>query len=207
MVYEGVMLPILPLMLAFAAAPAPSGLEAGVLAEINFARTRPRDYAEQLRAYRKYFKGKIVWYPGNPDGLRTSEGTRAVDEAIRFLERQAPLAPIAYAELLARAARDHVRDQGPTGATGHISADGANPRTRVQRRGGGDYVAEVITYGPPSAVEVVRQLIVDDAVPGRGHRKTLFSAEMRHAGVACGPHRGYRVMCVADLGRKPDGRP
>jgi uncharacterized protein YkwD len=198
------MLPILPFALALAA-PAQPGIEAAVLAEINFARTRPQDYAEQLRAYRKLFKGKIVWYPGNPDGLRTSEGTKAVDEAIRFLERQAPLAPIDSAPLLARAARDHVRDQGPTGATGHISADGANPRDRVQRRGGGDYVAEVITYGPPSATEVVRQLIIDDAVPGRGHRKTLFAAEMRYAGVACGPHKGYRVMCVADLGRTVNG--
>ena len=198
--------PFLPLALALAM-PAQSGIEAAVLAEINFARTRPRDYAEQLRAYRKFFKGRIVWYPGNPDGLRTEEGVRAVDEAIRFLERQVPLEPIAPATLLARAARDHVREQGPSGATGHYSADGANPRDRVQRRGGGSYVAEVITYGPPSAVEVVRQLIVDDAVPGRGHRKTLFAAEMRYAGVACGPHRGYRVMCVADLGRKADGHP
>jgi uncharacterized protein YkwD len=200
------MLPILPLMLALSAPPQ-SGIESAILAEINFARTRPKDYAGRLREYRKYFKGKIVWYPGNPDGLRTSEGTRAVDEAIRFMERQAPLPPIAPATLLARAARDHVREQGPIGATGHFSADGGNPRTRVQRRGGGDYVAEVITYGPPSAVEVVRQLIVDDAVPGRGHRKTLFAAEMAYAGVACGPHRDYRVMCVADLGRRPDGHP
>lgn len=200
------MLPILPFALALAA-PAQSGLEAAVLAEINFARTRPRDYAERLREYRRYFRGKVVWYPGNPDGLQTAEGVRAVDEAIDFLERQRPLEPIAPAELLGRAARDHVRAQGPTGATGHISADGANPRTRVQRRGGGAYVAEVITYGPPSATEVVRQLIVDDAVPGRGHRKTLFAAEMRYAGIACGPHKGYRVMCVADLGRRPDGQP
>jgi len=198
--------PFLPLALALAT-PAQTGIEPAVLAEINFARTRPRAYAEQLRAYRKLFRGKIVWYPGNPDGLRTEEGVRAVDEAIRFLERQAPLEPIEPATLLARAARDHVREQGPRGGTGHYSADGTNPRDRVQRRGGGSYVAEVITYGPPSAVEVVRQLIVDDAVPGRGHRKTLFAAEMRYAGVACGPHQGYRVMCVADLGRKPDGHP
>ncbi len=197
---------LLPLALALAA-PSQPALERAVLAEINFARTRPRDYAERLRAYRKLFRGKIVYYPGNPDGLLTREGTRAVDEAIRFLERQPPLAPIAPSPLLARAARDHVAEQGPRGATGHVSADGANPVLRVQRRGGGSYVAEVITYGPPSAVEVVRQLIVDDDVPGRGHRKTLFAAEMRFAGVACGPHRGYRVMCVADLGRKADGAP
>lgn len=200
------MLSILSVLLTLGV-PAQPTLETAVLDEINFARTRPRDYAERLRTYRRFFKGKVVWYPGNPDGLQTAEGVRAVDEAIAFLERQQPLPPIEPAPLLAHAARDHVRAQGPTGATGHISADGANPRTRVQRRGGGAYVAEVITYGPPSATEVVRQLIIDDAVPGRGHRKTLFADEMRYAGIACGPHTAYRVMCVADLGRRPDGQP
>lgn len=199
-------MPLLPLLLALAA-PAQPGLSREIIAEINFARTRPRAYAERLRDYRALFRGKVVRYPGNPTGLLTSEGVDAVDEAIRFLDRQAPLEPIQASALLARAAGDHVAEQGPRGATGHVSADGASPRDRVQRRGGGIYVAEVITYGPPSAAEVVRQLIVDDAVPGRGHRKTLFAAEMRYAGVACGAHRVYRMMCVANLGREPDGQP
>ncbi|RYE02604.1 MAG: CAP domain-containing protein [Sphingomonadales bacterium] len=199
-------MPLIPLLLTLAMSVQPT-LERGVLAEINFARTQPRAYAETLRAYRTHFRGKIVYYPGSPTGLRTDEGVKAVDEAIRFLEKQAPLAPVEASPLLARAARDHVTDQGPNGATGHFSKDGANPRDRVQRRGGGPYVAEVITYGPSSPVEVVRQLIVDDAVPGRGHRRTLFAAEMRFAGIACGPHKGYRTMCVADLGRNPDGKP
>jgi uncharacterized protein YkwD len=200
------MLPLLSIALLLAD-PAPPRLEAAVLAELNYARAYPQDYAERLRAYRKLFQGKVVRYPGNVDGLLTVEGVAAVDEAIRFLATQEPLPPLAPGALLARAAGDHVAEQGPRGATGHISADGANPGVRVGRRGGGSYVAEVITYGPPSAAEVVRQLIVDDAVPGRGHRKAVFAAEMRFAGVACGHHRVYRVMCVADLGRRDDGRP
>ena len=199
-------MPLMPLLLSLAT-PLPSALEREVLAEINFARTQPAAYADRLRVYRTRFRGKIVYYPGNANGLRTSEGVSAVDEAIRFLERQAPLAPMDASPLLARAAGDHVAEQGPLGSTGHLSASGANPRDRVQERGGGNYVAEVITNGPPSAAEVVRQLIVDDDVPGRGHRKALFAAEMRHAGVACGPHRVYRLMCVAELGRNADGRP
>ena len=200
------LMPLIPLLLSLAA-PAQPALTREILAEINFARTQPRRYAERLRVYRTQFRGKIVYYPGNPDGLRTSEGVKAVDEAIRFLEKQEPLGPVEEAPLLARAAGDHVAEQGPRGATGHISRDGADPCDRVKSRGGGSYVAEVITYGPPSAAEVVRQLIVDDDVPGRGHRKALFAAELRYAGVACGPHRTYRMMCVADLGRKPDGQP
>ena len=77
----------------------------------------------------------------------------------------------------------------------------------MTRRGGGSYVAENITYGPPSGVEVVRQLIVDDGVRSRGHRRTVFTAEYRHAGAACGPHKVYRVMCVIEFGRNADGQP
>jgi uncharacterized protein YkwD len=114
--------------------------------------------------------------------------------------------PLSPARLLAEAAGAHAAEQGPRGATGHFSKNGDDPRDRVRGRGGGDYVAETITYGPPSAVEVVRQLIVDDDVPNRGHRRTVFAAEMRFVGIGCGPHKTYRVMCVAEFARKPDGR-
>jgi uncharacterized protein YkwD len=200
------------LLLASAAAPPTApvsqqrALEQAILTELNFARANPRSYAERLRSYRNYFRGKIVYYPGNPDGLITAEGTAAVDEAIRVLGRQQPAPSLTAAPLLARAAADHVAEQGPRGATGHTSANGNRAAQRVTRRGGGTYVAENITYGPPSAVEVVRQLIVDDDVPGRGHRRIVYAAELRHVGIACGPHRRYRTMCVMVLGRTPDGR-
>lgn len=196
---------LLPLALLTGIFAPQTAFEREVLAEINFARTQPHRYAERLRDYRARFRGKVVRYPGNPSGLLTKEGTRAVDEAIAFLERQAPLPPLAFASLLARTAGDHVAEQGPGGATGHLSKDGANPRDRARRRGGGTYVAEAITYGPPTAPEVVRQFIVDDDVPGRGHRRTLFAAEMRFAGAACGSHKIYRVMCVVEFGRTPTG--
>lgn len=192
--------------LLFAApANANPALEAAIVAEINRARTDPTGYAAGLATYRGYFTGKIVRYPGNPNGLRTAEGVAAVDEAIAVLHRQPPLAAVQPAALLARAARDHVEEQGPRGVTGHASANGDRVRQRLVRRGGGDYVAEVITYGPPSAVEVVRQLIVDDAVPARGHRRTLYAAEWTHAGAACGSHKRYKMMCVVTFARNATG--
>lgn len=195
------------LPIAAALASPGSAIEREIVAELNFARQHPREYAGRLRDYRRYFRGKIVRYPDKPEGLRTAEGVKAVDEAIAFLERQPPVPPLSPAPLLAKAAGAHVEEQGPRGATGHFSKNGDDPRDRVRRQGGGNYVAETITYGPPSAVEVVRQLIVDDNVPGRGHRRTVFAAEMRFVGARCGPHKTYRVMCVAEFARNPDGRP
>lgn len=203
------MLAFLPLLLAPLLATAPSrepALEAGVLAEINFARTDPRAYAARLRVYRGYFRGRIVRYPGNPDGLLTAEGVWPVDEAIDFLEKQRPLPPLAPSDLLALAAGDHVAEIGPRGVTGHASANGDRAPDRVKRRGGGGNVGEVITFGPPSAVEVVRQLIVDDNVPDRSHRRILYEPELRFAGVRCGPHKRYRKMCVVNLGWSVNGK-
>lgn len=192
-------------LLAPLTATANPALERDVLAELNRARSDPAGYAAGLATYRGWFTGKVVRYPGNPDGLRTAEGVVAVDEAIAVLRRQPPLNAVTAAPLLTRAARDHVEEQGPRGVTGHASANGDRARQRLVRRGGGDYVAEVITYGPPSAVEVVRQLIVDDAVPARGHRRALYDPQWTHAGAACGPHKRYKVMCVVTFARNATG--
>jgi uncharacterized protein YkwD len=158
-------------------------------------------YARELRRYRSYYRGRIVWEPGNPVGLRTSEGIAPVDEAIRFLGRQPPLPPLAALPLLARAAADHVADQGPRAGEGHEGSDGSTPADRIRRRGGSRYgwTGEVIAYGPETPVAVVRGLIIDDGVPGRGHRMLLFSGRYLFAGAACGPHRGWRFMCVVEV--------
>lgn len=194
-------------LLVAAAEPRGSSLEAQVLARINHARQNPRAYADELRELRRYFEGDILYLPGEPDGIATREGVSAVDEAIDFLERQAPLPPLDRGDLLALAAQDHAFDQGETGSTGHRSSDGAGPGERVRRLGGDIFVGESISYGMADADSVVRQLIVDDGVPGRGHRTLLFKRDFRFAGIGCGDHRRYGAMCVVDLAATADGQP
>jgi uncharacterized protein YkwD len=195
-------------LVALAPAGAQPAAEAGIVAEINRARADPAGYARELRRYRTLYRNGVVWTPGNPVGLRTHEGTAAVDEAIRFLATQAPLPPLAQASHLRRAAADHVADQGASGARGHQGGDGSSPAQRIRRRGGGPYGAsgEVIAYGPEDAVSFVRGLIIDDGVPDRGHRILLFSPRFRFAGAACGRHPGWRYMCVVDLSDSVPGR-
>jgi uncharacterized protein YkwD len=183
-----------------------SSLEDEVLAHINFARQHPREYAEQLRDYRRHFVGATLYLPGDAHGVITREGTAAVDEAIGFLERQAPLPPLGSGALLALAAQDHVAALGPIGGRGHVSPDGASPGERVRRRGGDIYVGEDISYGYSDAGAVVRQLIVDDGVRDRAHRALLFNVEVRYAGVGCGAHQRYGHMCVVDMSRTINGR-
>ena len=182
-------------------------LEAGVLDRINYARQYPREYARHLREYRSYIRGGILFLPGDENGVYTREGHASVDDAIAFLERQAPLPALSSGALLALAAGDHARAQGPIGGMGHVSTDGASPGERVRRRGGGIYVGETISYGAPDGAAVVRNLIIDDGVRDRGHRSLIFDTGFRFAGVGCGGHARYNVICVVDYSGTPNGDP
>jgi len=200
----------LPAATVAAAAATASGTRAiterAVLAELNRARADPAGYAGRLGEYRTYYRDRLVAVPGAPVLYETQEGVAPVDEAIAFLGRAATAATLAPAPVLAVAAGDHRAEQERDGAVGHAGADGSTPGQRVSRRGGGAYVGEVIAYGSDSAVDMVRQLIVDDGVPDRSHRALLFDPDLRFAGVSCGPHPIYRTACVIDLARTEDGQ-
>ena len=123
-----------------------------------------------------------------------------MDEAISALSRQKPLPTLAWSTGLARAAEELVRDQGESGDTGHQGKVSGLPRERVERHGKWQgQIGEIIGYGPDKARAMVIQLIVDDGVPDRGHRKSIFNGNFRTAGVACGPHPQYGNICVSEL--------
>lgn len=165
-----------------------------VLAQINFARTQPWDYAQVLRDQARF---------GDRDEAPTRSQIGDADdlrEAISFLERQKPLSPLADDSNLADAAMAHVKVQSQSGAVGHGEADGTTLEMRLHRRGvWAGLAGENISYGRESSRGVVSQLIIDSGVPGRGHRANIFDPAYQYAGVACGPHRVYRVMCVIDF--------
>lgn len=180
--------------------------ETQVLEELNAMRANPARYARKLEAYRDRFDGRIVRGRGDEADMTTREGPAAVDEAIAALRRSAPLPLMASDRVLSHSAADHVAAQRRSGEVGHYS-NGEAPGDRVVKRGGGRYVGEVITYGHSSPESVIWQLLVDDGVPQRGHRKTLLSAEYRFAGVACGRHPEWRTICVIDLASNAHGMP
>ncbi len=176
-----------------------SGIEKEVVDEYNLARTNPGAYAKMLAGTRKYYRGSRVEIPGRIT-LITREGLAAVDEAIRFLENASPLAPLHPSQGMSRAAKDHVADTGPGGITGHSGRDGSSPFTRMNRYGKWQKTAgENISYGPNVARDIVMQLIVDDGVAGRGHRKNIFNPAFTKIGVGFGPHARYGNMCVQTL--------
>jgi len=171
-----------------------------VLAEMNLARTAPRTYAGYLRELRGRFRGKSYLLPGSSSRVTTVEGRGAVDEAIKYLSRQKALATLGWSDGLAAAAAELAEEQGRSGATGHVGRQSGGIKERIERHGKWErQIGENIGYGPESARDMVMQLIIDDGVKGRGHRKNIFAKAFTTAGVACGPHPRFDTMCVIDF--------
>lgn len=196
-------LPVIAAMVLLLPLPLRAGagddLARAVLAELNAARANPRAYAGHLRVYRSQFSGKYHIPPGTRIRYVTKEGPKAVDEAVRLLESQQPLPPLAWSDGLSRAAAELNREQARTGALGHGSGK-MEMRARAERVGRWQStIGENISYGPDDARRVVMQLIVDDGVPDRGHRKNIFAPDFRVAGIACGPHPVFETSCVIDF--------
>lgn len=183
---------------AFAA----TALERVILQELNVARTQPDAYIRYLEHYRSLFKDKTYVQPGTNLLIRTEEGRAAIDEAIAVLRRQRPLPPLRWADGLARSGAELVRAQAKSSETGHGSGRMTMAK-RIQRHGRWSVaIGEAISYGPYVADrgrDVIAQLIVDDGVPSRGHRKTLYDQDYRLAGVSCGPHPTFEMACVIDF--------
>ena len=176
------------------------GLAKQVLTEINLARSAPRSYAGFLREFLSFYRGKYYQLPGSTIRMLTSEGGRAVDEAIRFLSQQSPLPPLNWSDGLAASAGELAAEQGRSGGTGHNGSQSHGMRERIERHGEWQReIAENIGYGPKEARDMVMQLIIDDGVPSRGHRKNIFATAFHTAGVACGPHPRFGSMCVIDF--------
>lgn len=195
--------------IAFASSQAPSekvananylsALENEVLREINLARTQPAAYAVLINDIKRYYKGELLERPGEPTIL-TEEGISAVEEAAGFLRRVKPVPALASSPGLSRAAKDHVRDQGPRGAIGHRSRDGSEIEGRINRYGRWQKAfGENISYGESTARMIVTAWIIDDGVRDRGHRKNIFTPDFRAAGIACGDHAAFKSICVVDF--------
>ena len=185
-----------------AAADGDADLSALVLAEHNAARTNPKEYAKHLKPLLTCFDGDLLKRKGRPT-LRTAEGKKALEEAIKFLSSAEPSPPLEGVSAgMSAAAADHAADLASGGATSHTGADGSSPFDRISRYGRwSGTAAENLAFGmaeDPAAEARSRtiQLIVDDGVPSRGHRDNMFNPSFKWLGVAFGPHALGRSLVV-----------
>lgn len=176
-----------------------SQLEKDVVLELNLARSKPRLYAGFVEEFKKHYAGHYIYVAGQVP-IKTREGANAVNEAIGFLNMQPPLPMLRVSRGLCRSAKVHVVDQGPTGGMSHRGTDNSTPDQRMKRFGRlGAAFGEVIEYGNWTARQIVMQLIINDGVPDRSHRKNIFKSYFNIVGVSYGPHRRFGSMCVINF--------
>jgi uncharacterized protein YkwD len=176
-----------------------SPTEKQIVAEMNFARANPAQYAAYLEQLRPLYSGKEFKRPGG-DAVETAEGVAALDEAIQFLRSATPLAPLEVSKGLCSGARDHARDLLRTNGMGHRGSDGSFVEQRVERYGNWQKeVGENIAYEAASAREAVINMLIDDGSPKRGHRKNIFNPIFGVAGVAVGDPAAPQKTCVVTL--------
>lgn len=175
-------------------------IERDALAELNAARTDPGGYARRLEQQLPYYQGNVLRRPGDAMGIATREGPAAVREAATALRATPRLAAVTRSAGMSSGAADLVADHGPRGVMGHIGSDGSTMGDRVNRYGRWHgRITESISFGPATGADVIMGLLVDDGVRDRGHRKNLLDPGIGVAGIACGRHVTYAVMCVIDL--------
>ncbi|GEM_PF-3447581 len=160
---------------------APTEFELSVIDEMNLARTAPKEYAETYIA---------------PLSGQFSE--LYFNECIEEMKAMAPVGALSHADGLWRMARAHAVTQGATGEVGHDRTDGSSFSDVVRSYGTFTAAGENISYGKNTARGIVIQLLVDDGIESRGHRKNLLSSTFTSTGVGFAPHTYYRYECVID---------
>jgi uncharacterized protein YkwD len=173
-------------------------IEGEVFAALNRARTDPQGMAASIEELIRHYDGRLFRRPSSPMAIQTNEGAAAAREAVSALRAQRPVGRLAPSPGLTRAARDHVDDQGRSGSTGHTGSDGSSVTDRVARYGAWEVsISENIDYSPVvHGGEIIENLLIDDGVSDRGHRRNIFEPSSTVVGIACGPHPRYAATCV-----------
>ena len=167
---------------------------------INKARQEPGWVAEELGKIKKYYKDKEYRNPALGFHLLTDEGVAAVDDAITYLKNDIfPQKILNRSPALEKAAQKLADHLGPQGLTAH-SAPEFSMETRVKAQiNETGAIAENVSFGWADPKEIVLQLIIDDGVATRGHRKNIYENNFDKIGIASGLHQTYQHCCVIDF--------
>lgn len=176
-----------------------SNAEKDVILASNAVRTNPKKFGKlYVLPITKKFKGKL-FVKSNGVYIRTQEGVRAVHELYNYLRRRDGISIQQPSKGISRAAAGHAAEQSKTGKTGHYGNNGSSPFERMNRYGRWQgFAGENISYGNKDGLSIVLQLLIDDGMPSRGHRKNIFNSDFHKVGVGIDSHSKYKNVCVID---------
>eukprot|EP00347_Sterkiella_histriomuscorum_P007078 403350336 len=172
----------------------------------NQIRQNPKILIPYLQQLFASIVGNTMYPDGHNQGIDTFEGPSAVLEAINFLNSTEPLGPLTWDQYLADACEYLVEDIGPKGLVQHENSNGETFSQRVanftrvqnEQENRNPVYGENLFFGNEPAQNILATLIIDDGLPGRGHRKNIFTPYYTRTGGFSGPHSIYQEMsCMA----------
>ena len=162
--------------------------EMKMVAEINFVRTRPKEYVKHIEAFKKekIAQNRMDW-------------AATCDELIKELNNMPPVSKLEPSNCVYEAAKKHGIEQKATNSIDHEGKNGSLPWDRVRQTcpdmatGG-----ENLVSGSRDIRNSVILLLVDHGISSRGHRKTMLDKDWKY--VACynlgefGPYPKYWIQ-------------
>ena len=108
---------------------------------------------------------------------------------ISDLTKSEPSEALKFDLTLYDAARCFAKESGDRGTVGHIHKNCKKI-----------YNAECCSYGETAGWDIALQWLIDNNVPGLGHRINCLNRIYTKIGLSIHPHKKYRICAVADLG-------
>lgn len=180
-----------------------------IIQEINYVRQQPQNYIPFLYNRLEKFKDEFIYKLSDDSDsyLKSKEGKKAIIQLIEQLKITEALSPMTISSYLEVAAMDHGSDISQNNIFSHTSSNGASIKDRVERyclwRGS---LGENMDFGSNNARDIVINLLIDDGVPSRGHRKNILSPDYKVLGAAIGPHSMFQYCCVINFSCKIIGK-
>jgi uncharacterized protein YkwD len=160
--------------------------ESELLALINEVRTTPK----------KFLTSKALPYIIEND--EDTVGNKYVSSLLKDLRKQNSIAPLESDLYLHDQAHLFAADMGSTGKTGHISSTLGDFGKRLKKYSNKE-IGENCDYGSSDPLDILMNLLIDDGIPGVGHRKNLLNSHYRQIGIGIEPHKMYEWNCVMDF--------
>lgn len=161
--------------------------EKGVLSEINYARTNPKDYVN------KRLKPLL--------NTNLSDSTKAaLNELINQMNSMAALPSLSFSNELGYSAYELALEFEQKGGTSYTSN-----WDRLSKYGTYQYKGEIVSFGNITAEALIKNLLINENSAERKQRKTLLaksdnSVNFKIAGVAVAGHPEYTKTFVIDFG-------
>ncbi len=157
--------------------------EKQMVQEINLLRCYPQEYAKIVAV-------RLSARSAEKGGLKPDEEV-ALQELLAELRAMKALPPLQPSECISKAAKKHGADMKAKGFIAHDGSDGKEPHDRMETACGEIKTSgENIGGGEETVRGRVIELLLDEGISGRGHRRTLLDKNWTHVGVNYIPKAG-----------------